>query len=73
VTISTCAISHGGISLQVGRAKNSGKTGLHFIGGASLGDIVDALNSLGVAPADLTSIFRMLKQAGSLHGELEVQ
>lgn len=73
VTISTCAISHAGISLQVGPSKNSGKTGLHFIGGSSLGDIVDALNSLGVAPSDLASIFRMLKNAGSLHGELEVQ
>ncbi|MBN2722484.1 MAG: flagellar basal body P-ring protein FlgI [Deltaproteobacteria bacterium] len=73
VSITTCAISHAGISLMVGPSKNSGKTGLHFIGGSSLGDIVDALNSLGVAPSDLAAIFRMLKKSGSLHGDLEVQ
>ncbi len=75
VTITTCAISHGGISLTVAPKGNPklAKPGLHYVGGHTLGDVVEILNSLGVSPKDLAAIFRMLKQAGALHGELEVQ
>lgn len=36
----------------------------------SLADLVNALNSLGVTPRELSSILQELKRAGSLHGEL---
>lgn len=35
--------------------------------------VVKALNALGVTPRDLISILQAMKQAGSLHAELEVQ
>jgi len=40
--------------------------------GASIGDIVRALNALGVTPRDLISIFQALKAAGALQAKLEI-
>ena len=37
----------------------------------TVGDIAQALNSLGVAPRNLSSIFQQLKASGALHAELE--
>ena len=39
--------------------------------GANVGDLVQALNKLGVSPKDLISILQSIKAAGALHGELE--
>ncbi|MEZ5689099.1 MAG: flagellar basal body P-ring protein FlgI [Caenibius sp.] len=43
-----------------------------FQPGASLAEIVDALNLLGVGPADLVAILEALKQAGALKAEMVV-
>ena len=40
--------------------------------GASLAEVVDALNALGATPADLVAILEGLKQAGSLSAELVI-
>ena len=40
--------------------------------GASLAEVVDALNALGASPADLVAILEGLKQAGSLSAELVI-
>ena len=40
--------------------------------GASIGEVVSALNALGVSPRDLISIFQAIKAAGALKAELEV-
>lgn len=40
--------------------------------GASIGEIVRALNALGVTPRDLISIFQALQSAGALHAKLEI-
>ncbi len=40
--------------------------------GATIGDLVRALNAIGVTPRDLITIFQMIKAAGALQGELEV-
>jgi flagellar P-ring protein FlgI len=39
---------------------------------ASVGDLVKALNALGVTPKDLITILQSIKAAGALQGELEV-
>jgi flagellar P-ring protein precursor FlgI len=39
---------------------------------ASVGDLVKALNALGVTPKDLITILQTIKAAGALQGELEV-
>ncbi|TWT43016.1 Flagellar P-ring protein precursor [Thalassoglobus neptunius] len=36
----------------------------------TVGELAQALNALGVAPRDLSSIFQMLKESGSLHAQL---
>jgi flagellar P-ring protein precursor FlgI len=43
-----------------------------FEPGASLAEVVDALNMLGASPADLVAILEALKQAGSLKAEMVV-
>ncbi|MDP1603538.1 MAG: flagellar basal body P-ring protein FlgI [Legionella sp.] len=43
-----------------------------FTPGASLKELVDAINRVGVAPGDLISILEAIKQAGALHADLEV-
>jgi flagellar P-ring protein precursor FlgI len=43
-----------------------------FEPGASLSEVVDALNMLGVSPSDLVAILEALKQAGSLKAEMVV-
>ena len=39
----------------------------------TVGDLAASLNSLGVSPRDLSSIFQMLKESGALHAELELK
>lgn len=43
-----------------------------FTPGASLADIVKAVNTIGVSPADLVAILEALKQAGAMKAELVV-
>lgn len=45
---------------------------MNIKGGASLADIVKALNSLGANPQDLIAILQAMKSAGALRAELEV-
>ena len=40
--------------------------------GATLGEVVRALNSVGVTPRDLISIFQTIKASGALQAELEI-
>ena len=40
--------------------------------GATIGELVRALNAIGVTPRDLISIFQSIKAAGALQAELEI-
>ena len=40
--------------------------------GSTIGELVRALNAIGVTPRDLISIFQTLKAAGALHAQLEL-
>jgi flagellar P-ring protein precursor FlgI len=42
------------------------------VSGVTLGEIVKALNALGVTPRDLMSILQSLKASGSLKADLEI-
>ncbi|MES2770321.1 MAG: flagellar basal body P-ring protein FlgI [Bdellovibrionota bacterium] len=78
VKISKIAIAHGNISVQIGDEKGKGANAAKvantavFGGEASVGDIVNALNGLGISPKDLITILQNIKAAGALHGDLEV-
>lgn len=41
-------------------------------GASSVADLVKALNALGATPRDVVAILQAIKQAGALHGELEI-
>ncbi|WP_199538482.1 MULTISPECIES: flagellar basal body P-ring protein FlgI [unclassified Duganella] len=96
VTLDTCAISHGNLSIsvtadpqisqpnplsggrtvvapnqQVGIKADSGKV-MMVKGGASLAEVVKALNAIGATPQDLLAILQAMKAAGSLRAELEI-
>lgn len=48
------------------------KASLMEVTGATLGEIVRALNALGVTPRDLIAILQALKASGALRAELEI-
>ncbi|QDK36586.1 flagellar basal body P-ring protein FlgI [Bdellovibrio sp. NC01] len=73
VKISKVAISHGSLSVKVGEGKKASDDKVAVLDtGVSVGDLVQALNKLGVSPKDLITILQSIKAAGALHGELEV-
>jgi flagellar P-ring protein precursor FlgI len=45
---------------------------LTLVGGATIGELVSALNKMGVKPRDLIQILIAIQQAGALHADLEV-
>ena len=50
-----------------------GGTGnIAIVGGASLNDLVQGLNALGVTPRDMIAILQAIKAAGALQAEIEV-
>ena len=76
VKISRVGLSHGNITLKVVDEKTKKLTPIDdkvalLDTGANVGDLVQALNKLGVTPKDLISILQSIKAAGALHGELE--
>jgi flagellar P-ring protein precursor FlgI len=96
VRISTVAIAHGNLSVQIqetptvsqplpfsgGQTQVVPRSGIQvqegnaplFLmeGGVSIGELIKALNALGVSPRDLIAIFQALKAAGALQAELEI-
>ena len=97
VRISTVAIAHGNLSIQISERQNvsqplpfsrggqtvtspetnvavkESKNPVYLMpSGVSIGEVVRALNALGVSPRDLISIFQALKAAGALQAKLEI-
>ncbi|MCX8031327.1 MAG: flagellar basal body P-ring protein FlgI [Thermodesulfovibrionales bacterium] len=48
------------------------KASLVPVSGANLGEVVKALNALGVTPRDLISILQVLRKSGALKAEVEI-
>ena len=101
VRISTCAISHGNLTISVKNTVNVSQPNAPLIGGPSggrtvetedvqteakeqesrlvvvdetvtLGEVVRALNAVGVTPRDLVAILSALRAAGALQANLDV-
>jgi len=96
VRISTIAIAHGNLSIQIKESADvsqplpfsegetvvvpdtnisveEGNSRLVLVeSGVSIGEVVKALNALGVSPRDLISIFQAIKAAGALQAKLEI-
>lgn len=57
------------------KGKQAGEVGQRLVSlapGVTLGEVVRALNSVGVAPRDLIAIFQSIKASGALQAELEI-
>jgi flagellar P-ring protein precursor FlgI len=63
----TAAVTNASIEVK----KDPGKV-LMLKGGASLAEVVKAMNAIGASPQDLLSILQALKAAGSLRADLEI-
>lgn len=100
VRISTCAISHGNLTISVKNTLNVSQPSAPLIGSSAgqttvtpdvqteikeqesrlivvdetvtLGEVVRALNAVGVTPRDLVAILSALKSAGALQANFEV-
>ena len=100
VRISTCAISHGNLTIAVKNTLNVSQPPAPLVGSTggqttvtpdvqtevkeqesrlmvieqtvTLGDVVQALNAVGVTPRDLVAILSALRSAGALQGSLEI-
>lgn len=75
VRISRVAISHGDLSVKIDSGKGKSKDGDRvavFDSGTSVGELVKALNQIGVGPRDLITVLQNIKAAGALQGELEI-
>ncbi len=100
VRISTCAISHGNLTISVKNTLNVSQPPAPLIGSTggqttitpdvqtdvkeqetrlmvvdetvTLGEVVRALNAVGVTPRDLVAILSALKAAGALQANLEI-
>jgi len=80
VQIGQIALSHGNLSLQVSslpvevrdEAGSDGNKLVNLPTGTSLGEVVRALNAMGVAPRDMIAIFQSIKAAGALQATLEI-
>jgi len=96
VRISTVAIAHGNLSIEIKESSKVSQpmpfsqgqttttpdtqiavkeeaTQLMIVqSGVSIGEVVGALNTLGVTPRDLIAIFQAIKAAGALKAKLEI-
>jgi flagellar P-ring protein precursor FlgI len=74
IAITPVAIAHGDLSIEVKDAPKGARPQRlsELRSGANVGDLVKALNALGVQPKDLTAIFQTLKETGALQAELEI-
>lgn len=98
VRISTVAIAHGNLNVEVSTelsasqpapfrgggktvvlpnadvSATEGKAPLRVVNqGATIGDVVSALNAVGVSPRDLIAILQAIKAAGALDAKLVIQ
>ena len=84
VALDACAVAHGNLSVVVDapqpqfgqgadiQVKQENGSLMNVKAGASLAEVVKALNALGANPMDLLAILQAMKAAGALRAELEV-
>ena len=78
VRVHKVALSHGSISLSVGgaareKSKDQKQDRVFELDGeSSVGDLVKALNGIGVTPKDLISILQSIKAAGAIQADVEI-
>jgi flagellar P-ring protein precursor FlgI len=69
VVIAPVAIAHGDLTIRIGN--KPGPKSILNIPAATVGDLIETLNSIGVKPPDLIGILQSLHAAGALNAELK--
>jgi len=79
IVLDTCAVAHGNLTVIISNTDQTNidvktdKGGLvQLQQGASLSEVVKALNSIGATPQDLLAVLQAMKSAGALHADLEI-
>jgi flagellar P-ring protein precursor FlgI len=83
VTLESCAVAHGSLSVMVNAVPQAGQPGqapggqiggslMAVEAGANLSEVIKAINALGANPQDLLSILQAMKAAGALRADLEI-
>lgn len=74
ISLSPIAIAHGDLAIEVKGAPKGTKPErlMEIKNAANVGDLIKALNALGVQPKDLTAIFQSLRESGALQADLEI-
>ena len=76
VRVAHVGVSHGNLTVNVTEQQNSGATSnpndrvANIPDGASVSDVVKALNNLGATPRDIISILQAMKSAGALFADI---
>ena len=74
VIVAPVAIAHGDLTIKIGakggKADKSPPKSVVAVGGTTVGDLLETLNSLGVKPADLVGILQSLHASGAINAEL---
>ncbi|HOJ14573.1 MAG TPA: flagellar basal body P-ring protein FlgI, partial [Deltaproteobacteria bacterium] len=63
----TTVVPQSGVEVEEG-----GKNLIMLRGGATIAELVNALNAVGVSPRDLVVILQSIKRSGALYADLEV-
>ncbi len=73
VAIGAIVVSHGDLSIQVNAGKDSKASNQTVVnvGGATIGELVNSLNALGLKPSDLVGIVQAIHAAGALRADLK--
>ena len=73
VMISAITISHGDLAVTIGESKkNAARQRVLNFGGNTVNKLVEAMNQMGMKPADLISVLQAIHQAGAIQGELKI-
>lgn len=72
IRVSEAVISKQGLTITIEGAQNKGSV-YHLKDTATVKDLVDSLNYIGMNTQDIIAILKAMKQAGCLHAELIVQ
>lgn len=71
VKISEAMVSREGITVEIGEGREG--SAHHIESGATVKDLVDAMNATGASTIDIIVILKALKESGALHAELIVR
>jgi flagellar P-ring protein precursor FlgI len=74
VTISPVTISHGDLSISVGKKGGSSKdksgNSIINMGGSTVSKLIESMNAMGMKPSDLVGVMQAVQATGALQAEL---